>query len=458
MMLEGKYESKSNGRMAFVDFWSMVYLGMVYSFTLIFGQINLIVFAIYFVCAMPFFYHIDKFVCICFLISTMSYFFLGGVEGVWSLYTILAMMILLRMLVKGKLTVSLRLCIYFGWMMLAIVLSYKHSEFGYTKGMFAMLYNIVIAMLIAINVKIEKDTVFLFLPKLAAFQLLAYIGFLLVNGYYDGYGFSVSSKVNHNTFGSSVAILGVIILIKIEYFDGKSALYKFFFGIACVLIIASGSRNALMAMVLTCIIIYIISQKHKGKTVSGVLTFLMYACFVVVFAVLIFPSLGIDLGRYNYVKLIESGGTNRSAIWETLAPIIWREHKWFGYGPGHLCSQKMINIFIGKDYTHTHNTIFEAWGELGICGLVSFLLILLHAFKMGYHYIKDENYYLMIGFILIDFIILSFGESFFAKIGLWIIIGVLMSGKNHMMSQKILYTRSVTYVKANNQTEFPGIL
>lgn len=428
-MTEKNSNNITGGKMQFIDFWSIIYLLIVCAFTLIFEQANIIVYGIYLVCALPFFNCPDKFVCVCFVLSTMSYFFLGADEGVWSLYTILAIMLFMRMLTDTRASLSLKSFALIAWMAFAVFLSYSHSEFGYYKGMFAMFYNIAISVLIAMTVIFEEDTVKSFLPKIAAFQIVVYIVLLIFNGYYDGYGFSISPKINHNTFGVSVAILSVILLIKIVYFHEKTLLYKILWVVSLALSIVVGSRNALLAAVLTSISVYMIYQKHQGKSISGAFKFLIFACIVVFAGSFLLPQIGVDLTRFNYVELIGSGGSNRSIIWETLSPIIWNDHRWFGYGPSHFCSEQMINSFMGLDYKHTHNTIFESWGELGFFGLIPFLLILIYAFKKSYRYIKTECHYLLFGFIFIEIILLGMGESLFANIELWIVIGILLSSK-----------------------------
>lgn len=412
----------------FINSWSIIYLLIVYSFTLIFEQANIIVYGIYMICALPFFNYPDKFVCVCFVLSTMSYFFLGADEGIWSLYSILAIMLFMRMLTNKRACLSLRSFALIVWMIFAVFLSYAQSEFGYYKGMFAMFYNIAVSVLIAMTVIFEEDTVKSFLPKIAAFQIVVYLVLLIFNGYYDGYGFSISQKINHNTFGVSVAILSVIILIKLVYFHEKSLLYKILWVVSLALCIVIGSRNALLAAVLTSIYVYMIHQKHQGKSISGAFKFLVFACIIVIIGSLLLPEIGVDLTRFNYVELIGSGGSNRFIIWETLSPIIWHDYRWFGYGPSHFCSEQMINSVMGLGYKHTHNTIFESWGELGFFGLIPFLLILMYALKKSYRYIKTESHYLLFGFIFIEIILLGMGESLFANIELWIVIGVLLGG------------------------------
>lgn len=427
---------------SFIDFWSILYLFVVYSFTMILDQANIIVFVTYFICALPFVFFLDKFVTICLLLSTMSYFFLGGDEGIWSLYTILAIIMLLRMFLTSKNTLSFKSVFCLVWVVVAVIISYYNSRFGYTMGMFAMIYNIVIALLIAITVKINKHTVVSFLPKITTVQIFAYVAMLAVNGHYDGYGFSVSEEINHNTFGASVAFLSIILFVKIIFFKGNSLIYILTWFMSLGLIMLSGSRNALLALVITVVIVYMVSKLHKRKVFSGGFKMLFFASLFVALGVVILPKFGIDLSRYDYVNLISTGGSNRTIIWETLTPIIVRDYKWFGYGPGHFCSEQIISIFINQDYKHTHNTFFEAWGELGVFGAIPFFLLVFFALKNGYKHIKAEDNYLLIGFLFVGVLLLSLGESFFINIELWILIGLLLSKIKTKVKDKVAIDRS----------------
>ena len=419
--------TKSSKEIPPIDIWSIFYLFVVYSLTMIFDEANIFVFAIYLICAIPFINHLDKFACICFLLSTMSYYFLGCSEGIWSIYTIFACIMIIHIFCERKSELPLKSCLYLSFMIVAVLLSYTHSEFGYAKGMYAMIYNIAIAALVAVVIRFNKDTVASYLPKITVAQLMFYIVLLLINGNYDGYGYSISKDVNHNTFGASIAILSGILFVMVMFYHQKSNIYKLFWLISLVLTFVSGSRNALLALMLSVIVIYIIVQKQHGKIISGWLKLLVVVCVFLFLGGLLLPELGVDLTRYNYVKLFNSGGSNRAIIWETLSPIIWKDHKWFGYGPSHFCSEQMIIKFMKLDYKHTHNTIFEAWGELGICGLVSFILILVQACRKAWSNIKmNKSNYIVISFLLFEFLLLSLGESFFAKVELWIVIGMLL--------------------------------
>lgn len=429
-LLKSKKMSKG---IQIIDLWSLFYLLIVYIFTITFNQANMIIFAVYFLCAIPFINHLDKFTCICFLLSTMSYYFLGAEEGVWSLYSILAIMMVLHLFANGIIKLQFKTIICFFWMIVAVILSYMHSPFGYIKGMYAMVYNILIAILISITIKFNKDTIMHFLPKIATFQLIVCLFFLLINGYYDGYGFSISEKINHNTFGASMSIISVILAAKILFFNGDKFIYKFALSVSFILIVISGSRNALMAMILTSVLMYVFSIKYRGKTITGSLKFLLFVCTIVLVGALLLPEVGIDLERYNYIKLINSGGSNRAIIWKTLFPVIFNNYKMFGYGPSHFCSEKIINLFMNLDYKHTHNTIFEAWGELGFFGLVPFVFIILNILKRFNLVIKNKNYYSMFGFMFIEFLLLGLGESFFAKIEMWIIMGILCCSKKNLV-------------------------
>ena len=146
------------------------------------------------------------------------------------------------------------------------------------------------------------------------------------------------------------------------------------------------------------------------------------------FSNIYYTCLGIDLNRYNYIELVQSGGTNRMTIWTKLVPVIIENYFFFGYGPGHYCSSIVVSRLVNRDYIHTHNLFIEAWGELGIVGLIAFLWIIIYSFKRIYKKIKIDNSNLIIFAIFIQLLINCIGEAHFCDIILWIIIGFANCG------------------------------
>ncbi len=422
--------------------WSAIYLGIIYCLTLIVGSAaNIEGFIACFILALPFYNHIDKYAVICFFLSNIAYYFFCADEGIYSIYTILAILLIFKNIRITNRKIPLLLFISLG---VIIIISYSFSKYSYLIGMNAMLYNIIVCFLIGYKVRFTSDTVKKFIPYIAYLQIIALVLILCFYGYFDGVGLSVSEEVNHNTFGMAVAFLGVIAFLKLLYFSEHKT-FEFIMLVMCsVLCVISGSRNGLMAIILTSSIFYYIRQQQQGKVIGGITKICIIGFTCIILAINILPEIGYDIGRYNYVALFEGGGTNRSLIWKTLAQEICQNHFWVGYGPGHFCSEQMISQYLNRDYTHTHNTFFEVWGELGCFGLILFLCIIAYTLKISIYNIKQKSYNLLFSALLCCCIFLSIGESLFANIDLWIAIGFVFASYNYKQIQSsTLYTNAV---------------
>ena len=89
----------------FMDCWSYIYVIMILLISLFISDFNIVMFILYFVLALPFINSIEHFVVISLLLSTISYYFTGAYEEIFSIYTILLILIMARVLFlyKGKL-------------------------------------------------------------------------------------------------------------------------------------------------------------------------------------------------------------------------------------------------------------------------------------------------------------------------------------------------------------------
>ena len=84
-----KIESKH-----FIDWWSYIYVIMILLISLFISDFNIVMFILYFVLALPFINSIEHFVVISLLLSTISYYFTGAYEEIYSIYTILMILII----------------------------------------------------------------------------------------------------------------------------------------------------------------------------------------------------------------------------------------------------------------------------------------------------------------------------------------------------------------------------
>lgn len=96
-------------------------------------------------------------------------------------------------------------------------------------------------------------------------------------------------------------------------------------------------------------------------------------------------------------NLSDSSNAYRIKIWEITLDII-RDHWIAGVGFGHLPFKQTFETYIRTMPTfHAHNTYLETAAEIGIPGLIAFLLFLFILFKYGViRLVKNEDRYIRI--------------------------------------------------------------
>ena len=364
------------------------------------------------------------------MLSTIAFFFTGADESVWSLYTIYCIVAILGILSRKSkihlfLSILPMLC-----MIVPVVVSYEHSTFQYSKGLFLMLFNICMGSVFALTVNFENDPELLtsFLPKIACFQMIVYFIAAMLSPTLTSYGATLVVGMNHNAFGISCAQIGTIIGVKALLFDkAKNKFYILMLVISYLTTFVTGSRNAFLGITVALVITYLFSQRISGKVISGYIKFGLIICVVVIVMLNILPIFGFDISRYNYVDVISSGGSNRVYLWSLLIPLIIRNYNTFGYGPSHYCSQQIVSPLVGRNYVHTHNLVLEAWGELGLVGLIPFVILLFTVFIIISRKKNYNSAYFLLFALFIEMMINGVGESMFADIMMWLLFGLILS-------------------------------
>lgn len=401
---------------------SVVFLLAVIAFTTLTDYRGAIIYLIYLVIALPFYKHLDKFVILCFVISTLGDYFVGGNVDIYSVYSILIILIFIRMICNPHIKVVNILP--FIALIIVAVISCNLSKFGYTNGVLTLAYKIGLAAIIAVTVEFEKDTVENYMPMMAGIMVLFYL-FVIVNGGFFNNGFiSVSEETNHNSLGKSIAQLAVILVYRLLIVEKKSVIYQVFGVLSFILTLASGSRNAVLALLATSIFIYGYRERNRGNKLSWLVKTGIVVVAVLTIASTIIPYTDFDLGRFDFIELVKSGGTNRVTIWIAVIPVIVQNYFWFGYGPGYYCSSQIVTSLVHRNYTHTHNIFVEAFGEVGVLGLATFVFILIKAIQNIRRRTKNDISQLVFLALLIDLIVNGIGEAMFYGINLWLVIGM----------------------------------
>lgn len=417
-----KIESKQ-----FISLWSYIYIITILLISLFSQDFNVMLFIIYTIMALPFIYSIEHYVVIALMLSTISYYFTGAYEGIYSIYTILIMLIIIRILLiqKGKMEFNKNSVILIIILSIISCCSYAVSQFYYFNGLFRLLYLLLLSLILGNTIRLKIDVMCTILPRIAGVMIIGYIFSVLINGSIIDGRLTIANSVNTNTFGMSCAQLGSILLT--DSFLNKSHKKKNLFLCVAIIILAflSGSRGAVLACILTVMIIVIMYEKKNGRLIGTMFRFAVFGTIILLGIYFLFVFFGLDVGRFNVSEVIASGGSRRVLIYESLIPYIIKNGYWkLGYGPGHECSRLVIISLIGWDYAHSHNTFLEAFGELGIIGVLTLVLIFKKALKNIYATCKIyKNAYLFMAMI-ICLIINGFAESYFFDAILWLLVAI----------------------------------
>lgn len=406
--------------------WSIAYLVLIFFFSEIFPSYGVAIWVLYLVLALPFYNHLDKYLMICFLLSTLSDYFSGVGEGIMGLFSVLLFLMIVNICMKKtKFAVGGQM---FPLLLIACIwISYLNSAFNYINGAYSMTYAIFVCIMIMGLVKVENDTLDTFLPIMTAIVVVYIFLVLLLRGYLFGIMISINPSINHNAFGRCLALLSTILAVKVFTSNVKELKFTVPWVLTIILTLMTGSRSAFLALALSVIFAYVVCQRQSKKKINKYVIAIIVVLVVVAVAYWILPYLGIDLERYNFVELAETGGTNRSTIWKLLIPLLLRNYLFFGYGPGYFCSASIVSSLVHRAYTNTHNIFMEVWGELGLVGLGCFVGMIYNSFREAYLKLDTNPNVLYVLALFVDIFVNGIGEATFAGMYLWIIIALCYS-------------------------------
>ena len=229
------------------------------------------------------------------------------------------------------------------------------------------------------------------------------------------------------------AYLSCLILIQSTKIKRKYLLYllTLFFGVSILL---SLSRAYTLALILTSVL-YFTFTKGFVKKIKGFLyiAFLMLFIFLVV-SILNFEGMNtrfldtFSAVENNNMAAVSSG---RSDIWDA-ALEIYKMNPILGSGFSSFGT--VYDEYVGKA-KGAHNSFLQYLIEVGIIGLLLFIMMLLLCFFKILTFKKYKNICLGIFvFLLIE----AFFNGFFRSKGIWLLLGILFS-VNSNISNKVTY-------------------
>lgn len=176
---------------------------------------------------------------------------------------------------------------------------------------------------------------------------------------------------NSNNLGA-YTILSIFIVLML-LINSKKKSEKIFFSLCSVLlffnIILSQSRNALLALLLGCILISIVYDKR-----------FFIASIILPIILLIIPQ-----SRIRFLGILDlNQNSSRFKIWKT-ATLMIKDNPLFGVGYNNFASEYPIYIYHNPDLMihgsykalHPHNILLKIQSELGILGSIFFTIFII---------------------------------------------------------------------------------
>ena len=429
-----------------ISAYAQVYLIMILFFTLFFQEFTGWMFGCYLLFAIPFYLSPTAYLTVCLSLSTIAYYFIGADESIYSIYTILMFLVLVKYLMSTHKSLPLKKVLLNTLLCFIAYISYSRSSFNFPNGFYELLYIIIVCSVLILFLDIDYKMLWNLLPKVSRILLVFYFFQMVILGMSQHNGrSSVDVMVDSNRSGASCSLLILSIFIFSVIRGFKNCKFNtVFISIGLLLLLMTGSRSALIGLMGSAFLFFLLYGLRCGKIGKIIFFTFSFGLFVFLFAI---PVIGnyVDLSRYSDINgMIESGGTNRSAIYETLIPyVIMKDFLW-GYGPGHVCTQHVLTFLVNREYAHAHNIFLEAFGEMGIMGFFVFICIFVFALLSILKQTRHNIYaYMPLGLFFCIFFN-GLGESFFCDVILWFIIALCIG--NNSFTQK-----SAKYFKKNEK-------
>ena len=414
-----------SNRIKMIDIWACFYVLLVMLLSILNIEFGIIGFILLFGMSIMFLYYPEYLICISIFLSSVSYFFFGAHEGILSIYTILAIILIFNRIILKKVKVFNYKSLILSLFLCCIsYISYKFSSFNYTEGLLRMIYVIFISLLVGNFINLDKKKLFRIIPLIALTMAIGYIIVLVFNGVLVNGRLTIANEVNVNTFGKACALI-VVSLFLAYYFNRKKWIYLLMGFVMIILEFSTGSRGSLVATILSIIITLICISNKKKKITLNIMKF--GAISVIVIGAIMFSAkyLNLNMNRFDISTIIASGGNHRLEIFKTVIDYnIDNGYYIYGYGPGHDCTRRVISPILNRNFENAHNTFIESFGELGIFGLIATILIYVLSYKQLIKNIKLDKKYGYILALLLCITISGMTESYFIFIAMWLILAI----------------------------------
>lgn len=225
--------------------------------------------------------------------------------------------------------------------------------------------------------------------------------------------------LNSNVFGMWVVTFGTIALGVVK---NRLSIIAVFI-LVLFLVLASGSRSSLLALVVA-LSIYIISW----RVVRAVLFKYSFLLFICAFSIgVIYATLFFDLGQYNQ-DVVDVTGKNlqsgRHLIWPAVMEQLMKT-PWFGLGSG-----ASLSDIVDRSLS-SHNAFLQTLMQNGFVGLVLMVLVIFSVYFSIFKISSQRYFKLALASFSVLLIIQSFEVTIFQNnlalsYPVWVVVGLLL--------------------------------
>ena len=258
---------------------------------------------------------------------------------------------------------------------------------------------------------------------------------------------SVSEDSSINRLATMISQL-IAILFTGFLIPGKNKLIKIILFstilIGLILIIFTGTRSALIAIIVSIVIITLYFFKIHTKKVIIYLPLIILVGYLFINQ---FQELDIHvLKRFTVEEVQDDGGSGRTGVWKALVPKTFEDGLFFGFGFG------AENVYdLAKQYGFSfsaHNLLIDMFIQMGLTGLILFFT---YFFILAKKLLKsiDNPYILVPVMILLTGLINGIGETVFLEKFFWNGIALAWLYLNNLPNS--LKMSKQTYIKEANE-------
>lgn len=335
---------------------------------------------------------------------------------------------------------------YQGWCLLMCIASFSAAFFAADSNMAVRtLINVLQCFLIAFTLSAyirEKDQVIQYLKYFAFGGLILFIRLLLVTPISVWTSFSrLGAEIgyNANDVGNKAAIAAII---SICLFRKRDETHRKFYAVLYVLLIAivlfSGSRKALLALVIATIMIYTVGLEKKRNMIFSVIG-LMIVLYIGYQYIMTNESLYQTIGRRveSMINVALYGGSEASSIdlrerYMALAWAFIKDNPIMGIGLGNFGSKSGLGIYCHCDYLE----VMCSYGiPIALLYYFPVVLLLLRGMTLKHKNTLDYSFIIICVVLLIAFVTMVMYISAYTQIIVAIIYAYFGSRRREWIAE-----------------------